>query len=245
MTTFYSHCSVNSHCPTALLLITSDLVSFPEIFPELILPEAGFRVRYKYPTLPHFCYFICCATLSPPRISHQDEIEHAIILGRENGKGTRWGWECCETTMQIWPLVKEKGKEGGLKCPWEQSHLRKFGKVVKRLKVQGDHQRSLMSPGMSLCYYPSSSQLLAGNTLWEAPQISKEARLEILGLLTKSDSCWHHCLCASKASFLIWMLVVFSSSLLSVPMIMLLWPFVPLCSHLLTPPLAGLETWKY
>lgn len=166
-------------------------------------------------------------------------------MGREQGDAGCVVRPQCRSDTQ-W---RRKGRRGGLKCPRERSHLRKFGQVVKETSsARWPSEESPVPWNEPLSYYPSSSQLLAGNNLWEAPQISKEARLEILGLLTKGDSCWHHCLCAGIHRCF-WSLFSNLNAKGSLAVLFYLCPwFCGLLYHFavtcLTPPLAGLETWE-
>lgn len=114
-----------------------------------------------------------CVSPGPLRCKHQGRVKHAKIfmpMGRTNGEGAQNAGDPCQTSKQVLPHMKERGKEGiGWKRPRLPQHLRKFQQGSSKATCQ-------RSPGI-LAYLvtgwqpPSGKHGLSTNILLWIPGV--------------------------------------------------------------------------
>lgn len=110
---------------------TRDYPAAPPNLPLHML--GGGQPRSTSPASPLFSQATlktACVSPGPLRCNHQGGVKHAKIfmpMGRTNWKGAQNAGEPCQTSKQVLPHVKERGKEGtGWKHPRLPQCLRKF-----------------------------------------------------------------------------------------------------------------------
>lgn len=153
---------------------TRDYPAAPNLLLHML---GGGQPRPTSPASPLFSQATlktACVSPGPLRCNHQGGVKHAKIfmpMGRTNWKGAQNAGEPCQTSKQVLPHVKKRGKEGtGWKHPRLPQHLRKF----QQGSSQSHRQRS---PGI-LAYLvtgwqpPRGKHGLSTNILLWIPELS-------------------------------------------------------------------------